>query len=234
MISLGNAAEIKVMGSTGVKSVVTQLAQQFEAETGHKVVTAFDVFAVLARRIDAGETFDIAILTPELIDGLIRQGKIAADARTNFGRTGLGVGMRKGAPRLDIGSVEALKRSLLDAKSVAYSKEGTSGAQFLSLLNRLGIAADMKCKLKAYDTSGLAQAIATGEAELVATGIGPILAMPGTEFLGGLPPELQTYIVFTAGVSTNARQPDPVRALLRFMSAPAAAPLKKARGLEPG
>jgi molybdate transport system substrate-binding protein len=228
-----NAAEIKVIASPGVRGAVLELARGFETDTGHKVVANFDVFAVLVRRIDAGEPFDIAILTPELIDDLILRRKIAPETRSAFGRTGLGFGVRKGAPLPDIGSVEALKRVLLAANSVAHSKEGTSGAQFLSLLDRLGLAEEMKSKLKALDTKGLAQAIAAGEADLVATGTGPILIMPETELLGAMPSDLQTYIVFAAGVSMAARHPDAANMLMQFMNTQTATAIKKAKGVEP-
>ncbi|MET0922085.1 MAG: substrate-binding domain-containing protein, partial [Xanthobacteraceae bacterium] len=136
-----DAAEIKVLASNGARGALVELGRQFQDTSGHKLAMDFDVVAPLKRRIDAGETFDLVILNPAAIDDLIKQGKVAADTRTNFARTGLAVGVRKGAPKPDIGSAEAFKRAMLDAKSVAHSREGGSGVSFLAILDRLGIAA---------------------------------------------------------------------------------------------
>jgi molybdate transport system substrate-binding protein len=226
------AAEIKVIGSTGVASVVDALGRQFEAATGHKVLGDYAVIAVSKRKIDAGSTFDIAILGPQVIDELIGRGKISAETRSSFGRTGLGVAARTGAAKPDISTTDAFKRTMLAAKSVGHSKEGLSGVHFLAVLDRLGIAAEMKDKLKTYEGNGLSRALAAGEVELGVTGIGPLLATPTVEYLGPLPTEIQTYVVFTAGVSTSAQDPAAAKALLRFMTGPDAAPVFKAKGME--
>ena len=226
------AAELKVIGSSGVRAVINELGPQFERESGHKLTTDFEVIAVLKRRIEAGETFDVAILGPAAIDDLVRQGKIAAGTSTPFGRTGLGIAVRQGAARPDVGSADAVKQALLAAKSVAHAKEGESGIAFRAVLDQLGIASQMQPKLKAYDATGLRQSVASGEVEMAVTGIGPMLTMPGTEFLGGLPPELQKYVVFHAAIGAATKEPDVARALLRFLTAPAVAPVKKAKGLE--
>jgi len=226
------AAEIKVIGSTGVASVVTELGRQFEAKTGHKVQTDFAVIAVSMRKIADGAPFDIAILGPAAIDELIAQGKVVGDTRIGFARTGLGVVARKGATKPDISSAEAFKRTMLEAKSVVHSKEGLSGVHFRAILDRLGIAADMKSKLKTYEGDGLAPAIASGEVELGVTGIGPILAIPSAEFVGPLPKEIQAYVVFTAGVATSAKDAAASKALLQFMTGPDAASVFKAKGME--
>ena len=212
--------------------MVTELGGQFEAKTGHKVQTDFAVIAVSKRKIDAGATFDIAILGPAAIDELIERGKIIRDTRTGFGRTGLGVAARKGGAKPDISSAEAFKRAMLGAKFVGHSKEGLSGVHFLAILDRLGIAAEMKVKLKAYEGAGLTQAIATEEVELGVTGIGPILAMPSAEFLGALPKEIQSYVVFTAGVAASAKDVAASSALLQFMTGPDVATVFKAKGME--
>jgi molybdate transport system substrate-binding protein len=230
--SCAMAAEIKVIGSPGVRGAVSELSRQFENTSGHKVVTDFAVIAVLKRRIEAGEAFDVVIPGPELIDDLIRQGKVAADTRVAFGRTGLGVGVRKGAPKPDISTVENLKRALLSAQVVAHSKEGQSGVHFLEVLNRLGIAQDMRPRLRTYDGNGMAVAMQNGEVDIAVSGMGPILELQGADFLGGLPTELQSYVRFAAGVSTTAKEPAAARALLQFLTSPTAAPVFKAKGLE--
>ena len=173
-------------------------------------------------RIDGGEAFDVAILGPEAIDDLIRSGKALAAGRTNFGRTGLGVAVAQGqAPKPDISTPEALKRALLAAKSVAHSQEGQSGVHFAQLLDRLGIAAEMKGKLKTFDAPGLRQSLQNGEAEMAVTGLGPVLVMPGTDFVGAVPAELRTYVVFDIATAANARDKGAAAALLKFLTAPA-------------
>ncbi len=226
------AAEIKLIGSPGVRGAVSELSGQFEKTTGHRVVTDFAVIAVLKRRIDAGETFDVVIPGPELIDDLIAQGKVAADSRTAFARTGLGVGVRKGTPKPDISTVENLKRALLSAQVVAHSKEGQSGVNFLEILDRLGIAQDMRPKLRTYDGNGMAVAMQNGEVDIAVSGMGPILELQGADVVGGIPPELQRYVRFAAGVSTTAKEPEAARALLQFLTSPTAAPVFKVKGLE--
>ena len=227
-----HAAEVKVIGSSGVASVVGELAREFEARTGHKVQTDFAVVAVSKRKIDAGAAFDLAILSPEAIDALIGQGKIASDTCTSFGRTGLGVVAQKGRVKPDIGSADAFTRTMLAAKSVGHSKEGLSGVHFLAILDRLGIAAEMKAKLKTYEGDGLARAIAAEEVELGVTGIGPILAMASGEFVGAVPREIQSYVVFTAGVAASAKDAAAAKALLQFMTGPDAAAVFKAKGMD--
>jgi molybdate transport system substrate-binding protein len=144
------------------------------------------------------------------------------------------VGVRKGAPRPDISTPEAFKRTLLSAKSVAYSGDGSSGRYFIDLLERLGIAEDMKAKLKPQPTGNSpAQAVATGQAEMAVTGIAIILAVPGAELVGSLPSELQSYVLFTGGVGVAAKEAEAGRALLNFLTTPEAAAAFKARGVEP-
>jgi len=226
------AAEIKLMASTGVRAVMNELAPQFEKSTGHKLVTDFAVIAILKRRIEAGEAFDVVIPGPELVDELVRQGKVAADTRAAFGRTGVSLGVRKGAPKPDISTPEKLKRVLLDARAVGHSREGQSGVHFRAALERLGIAKEMAPKLRPYDDGGSSVALQKGEIDIAASGTGPILEMPGADYLGGLPPEVQSYVRFSIGVSAAAKDPQAARALARFLTSPAVAPAFKAKGLE--
>jgi molybdate transport system substrate-binding protein len=230
---LCNAADVKVLSSPAVKGVVSEIGRQFEAATGHRLVAEFDVFAVLKRRIDAGEAFDIAILNPAMIDDLVKLGKVAADTRADLGRQGISLGVRTGMPKPDISSVEAFKRTMLNATSVAYFKEGTAGRHFLLVLDRLGITTDMILKLKAYETTDVDQALAKGEAEFVVAGIGILVTLPAVEIVGSFPAELQQYITYTAGVSATSKQLEAARLLFGFFIAPTAAEVKKANGLEP-
>jgi molybdate transport system substrate-binding protein len=227
-----HAAELKLIASPGTRAALLELAPQFERATGHKVAMDFAVIAVLKRRIAAGEAFDVVIPGPELIDELVGQGKVAADTRAAFGKAGVGLGVRKGAPNPDISTPENLKRALLAARAVGHSKEGQSGVAFVEALKRLGIEAQMRPKIKTYDLEAQAIALQNGEIDIAASGMGPMMEMPGAELLGGLPPELQNYVRFSIGVSTESKAPDAARELQRFLTSPAVLPVFKAKGLE--
>lgn len=228
-----SAAEVKVFSTIGIRAVMQELGPQFERTTGHKLAITFDVANALKRRIDAGEKFDVAILTVPVIDALIKEGHIVADTRVNVARGGMGLAVRAGAPKPDIGSVEGFKRALLDAKSVAYPKEGLTGVYFAGLQERLGIAEDIKAKAKLTAGGSPAELVARGEAEIAAHIIPELLAVPGVELLGPFPPDLQTYIVLPGGAATHAEEPRAAKELLQFLVGPAAIPVMKAKGYEP-
>jgi molybdate transport system substrate-binding protein len=226
------SAELKVFSVLPLKTFLDELAPQFERTTGHKLTITYNVSAALKRQIDAGEAFDVAVLLPALIDDLLKQGKVAAGTRTDISRAAVGVAVRKGAPKPDIDSTEAFKRTLLDAKSIAYSSEGGSGIYFKSVLERLGIAAEISSKLKPLASSEVVPSVAKGEVELAVISPPAILAEPGVELVGILPKDLQQYVVYTAGVSAAAREAGAAKALLKYLTTPAALVVMKAKGLE--
>ena len=228
-----DAAEIKVLSGNGARAAVRELGAQFERASGHKLAIHFEVNAALWRKIMAGEIFDVAVLNPPVLDDLIRQGKVAADTRAVIGRIGIGVAVRAGATKPDISSVAAFKRTLLDAKSVAFPREGASGIYFAGLIDRLDIAAEMKPKLWPMPAEDTVEVVARGDAELVVVVASRIAGVPGVEIAGPIPAELQTLIGFAAGVGSAAREPEAARALIRFFTAPAAAPVLRATGIEP-
>ena len=237
LASLGaiNAADIKVVSSVGVRAVLEELAPQFERATSHKLTMTFGTAVPLKRQIEAGEVFDVVILTPALVEELAKQGRVAAGTKIDIAKAGMGVAIRAGAPKPDISMPEAFKRSLLNAKSIVYSKEGQSGAYMASLIERLGLATEMKPKTLLETRSGhTAIAVVEGKAELGFTLISEILPVSGAELLGPLPAELQNYVVFTAGISPNAKDVEAARAFINFFTAPAALPVLKAKGMEPG
>jgi molybdate transport system substrate-binding protein len=168
-----------------------------------------------------------------MADELMRRGKLAAGSRVDLGRTGLGVAVRRGVPKPDIGTNDAFRQTLLAASTVAYADGGASGGQVRNMLARLGIAEAMIAKLRPYPSGGALEALARGEVELVVIGISPILDAPGVELVGWLPPDLQSYVVFTASVSAETREADAARAFLNVLTSPAAAALFKAHGFEP-
>jgi len=233
MAATANAAELKVLSTVGVQTVVEELAPQFERATGHKLAITFGVSNLMKQQIAAGESFDVAIMTSTVTDELIGQVKVSAATRTDLAHGGIGIAVRAGAPKPDIGSVEALKRTLLDAKSIAYSKAGASGIYFAGLLERLGLAEAMRPKTK-YGTSNVGQMVANGEAELGVQLTNELLAVPGLEIVGPLPAEIQSYVTLTAGVATQAREAALAAEFIRFLTAPAALPVIKAKGLTPG
>jgi molybdate transport system substrate-binding protein len=230
-----DAAEIKVLCSNGLKAVMEELVPQFEQRTKHKVVVTFGLSAALKRQIEAGEAFDVAVLTPPLVDDLIKQGTIAAETRTVIARSGLGIAIRAGGRKPDISTAEAFKRTLLDAKSITYAREGASGAYFAGLMERLGIAQDLKSKIRPAATAEqVGTAVTRGEVELGVLPVSEILPIPGAELLATFPAEVQGYIVMTAGVGASARQGNAARDLIKFLTAPAVLPVLKAKGMEPG
>jgi molybdate transport system substrate-binding protein len=205
-VTATNTAEIKILCTGAVSAALNELAPQFERATGHKLVMKFNFAAILKRQIEAGETFDVAVLYSELVDDLIKQGKIVADMRANLARTGIGLAVRKGAPKPDISTTDAFKRTLLNAKSVAYGSEGGSGVYFIGLLERLKISEDMKAKLKPYAAGSAVEAVAMGEAEMVVNGPPLIVTVPGVELVGWFPSELQIYIDFTGGIGAATKE----------------------------
>lgn len=226
-------AELKVLSVGPLKTFLEEIGPQFERSTGHKLAITYNVSAALKRQIDAGETFDVALLLPALIDDLLKQSKVAAGTRIDVSRAAVGVAVRKGAQKPDIGSTEAFKRTLIEAKSIAYSAEGGSGTYFKSVLDRLGIAAEIDAKLKPLASSAVVPSVAKGDAELAVISPPAILADLGVELVGILPKELQQYVVYTAGVSAAASDADAAKALLTYLTTPAAMSIMKTKGLEP-
>jgi molybdate transport system substrate-binding protein len=202
------SAEIKVFSSAAPRGIFRAFAPDFERTTGHRLVINYEFAADLKRRIEAGDPFDVAVLPPDMADDLVERGKLAAGSRVELGRTGMGVAVRRGAPKPEIGTVDAFRRALLAAPTVAYANGGASGVLVHGILARLGIAEDMKQKLRPYPTGGAVEAVARGEADLVVIGVSPILDAPGVELVGWLPPELQSYIVYTGSIGAASRQAD--------------------------
>lgn len=234
LATIAAANEVKVFSTIGVRSVMQELGPHFESATGHKLVFTFDVANALKRRIDAGESFDVAILTVPVMDELVKQSKIVAETRVTIARGGMGLAVRAGAPKPDISSSEAFKRTFLNAKSITYPKEGLTGIHVAKVLERLGITEVMGPKSTLTGAGSPAELVARGEVEIAAHIIPELLAVKGVELLGPFPSELQTYIVLPAGVSASATEPQAARELLRFLTGPVAVPLIKSKGYEPG
>jgi len=227
------AVEITVLAGQGVVSAVRDLAPAFERASGHKVIVSFELAPALMSKINSDAPADIVTHYPDAVDDLIKKGKVLAGTRAVFARAGIGVAVKAGAPKPDIGSTEAFKRAMLAAKSVAYSRAGASGLYTAKLMERLGIADAMKPKTRLVEGVPVAEIVAKGEAEIGLQQINVILPVAGVDYVGPLPVELQDYVVFAAGVLAISKEPEAARALVRFMSAPQAAPLISKSGMEP-
>jgi molybdate transport system substrate-binding protein len=231
----GHAAEVKILTAGAMKAVVLELVPQFEKETGHKAVVDNDTAGGLSKRIEDGEAFDLAVITPGVIGDLAKKAKVVGESRVNVARVGVGVVVKEGAPVPDIGNVDAFKRALIAAKSVAYidpASGGSSGIYLTGLFDKLGIAADIKPKAKLKQGGYVAELIASGEAELGLHQISEILPVKGVKLVGPLPAEIQNYTTYAAAVGTEAKQPDAARALIKLLTGSPAETVLKVRGME--
>jgi molybdate transport system substrate-binding protein len=227
-----DAAEVHVLCTGAARAAFEEIAPQFERASGHKIVVQYGLPPALVAKLDAGEPVDVLLLSYD-VAGLIKQGKLAADSRTVLGRSGVGVAIPQGAPKPDLSSVESFKRALLGAKAIATSGEGSSGRYVLTLLDRLGIAAEVKPKIKSGGAGSAAQLVARREVDFAVIGLPPVLGVPGVEWVGDIPAELQSYVLFTAALGSKAKEPAAGRALLAFLKSPPAAAVFKAKGLDP-
>ena len=227
-------AEVHVLASNGIKAVVEELRPQAERAIGRPLAIEFNSSSALKQRIEAGEAFDVAILTSELLDELTKAGKIASGTGAGIARSGIGVGIRAGAAKPDILTAAALKQTLLKAKSITFAQDGASRAHIVKMLDRFGMADDVKSKIILEQGSTRAAArVADGSAELIMTLVSEILPAPGVELLGPLPAEVQNYVSMSAGVGAKARNADAAKALIKFLAGPSIAPTLKAKGMEP-
>jgi molybdate transport system substrate-binding protein len=238
-VMAGSAVNIKVISGGAFKQVLNALAEQYQKASGNTLDLTYRTVGQHLQLIKGGEEqFDVAVLTPEAIDGLIKDGKVVAGSRADLAKTGIGVVVRAGAPLPDIGSVDAFKRTLLAAKSVAYidpAAGGSSGIYVGKLLERLGIAADVNAKAKLIHGGAVADHIAGGEAEIGIHQISEILPVKGVVLVGPLPAEIQNFTVYSAGVGTAAKNgaKNGASALVKFLAGPHAGPIIKAKGMEP-
>ena len=227
------AAELKVLSGNGPRAAVRELCAQFEHATGTKIDLRFGVNPEVKKKIEAGESFDVVVGNPPIIDALIKDGTVVGP-RVDFGRAGLGVAVRAGAAKPDISSVAAFKQALLATKAVAYPGKGASGIYFVSLLDRMGIKDAMQSKLKPMEAEDTVEVVARGEADMVVVVVSTRISdVPGVDRVGLIPAELQTNIGFAAGLSSSTKQPAAAKALIAFLRAPAAAATLKAKGVEP-
>lgn len=237
MSQFAEGAELRVISGGAFKQVLTPLAAQYEKEGGPKAQLTFRTVGQHLRLIGSGqEDFDVAVLTPEAIDGLIKEGKVVPGSRADLAKTGVGVVVKSGTPLPDISTVEAFKRTLLAAKSVAFidpKAGGSSGIYVEKLLERLGIAKDVNAKAVLVQGGEVASHVVDGEAEIGIHQISEILPVKGATLVGPLPAEIQNFTVYSAGVAIGARDRIAATALVSFLSGPHGLAIIKSKGMQP-
>lgn len=231
------AAEIKIFSTIGVQSALEELTPKFEKATGHKLTITWATAAILVKRVQAGETADLMVLTKQSLDTLTKDGKASAGPDANFASSGMAVVVKKGSPKPDISTPEAFKQALLKAKAIAYSDPsagGASGVYFAKLLERMGIADQMKPKTRHPPPSGnSAVLVVNGEAELAIQQEPEVMSVAGVDMVGPLPGDLNNITVYSAGVGAGSKQADAANSLIKFLHTPEAAAVFKAKGLTP-
>jgi molybdate transport system substrate-binding protein len=234
---LARADEIKVMASVALKSTLDDLAAKFESTGGGKVTMIYGLAAQLKQRVSDGEADDVAVLIRPMMDDLLKQGKLATGSLTNVGGTPVAIAIRKGAPKPDIGTVDALKHTLIAAKSISYAdpaKGGASGVYFAKVIDQLGLTNELKAKTILVPGAQAPELVAKGEAELGVAQGSEIVSVAGAEMLGPLPGNLGSVTLFTAGIAASSKAPDAAKAFIKFITGPNAAPILKAKGFTPG
>jgi len=228
------SGELRVFTTRSIATVLEKIGADFERRTGRTLSITTDVAIRMVRRINDDEPFDFLVAAPTQIDELIRAGKIIPETRTDLARSGIGVVVRAGAPTPDVGSVDAFKRALLTARSVAYLKEGQSGVYVAGVLERLGIAEAIRSKVTLPETDIVCELVGRGEIELGIVVITQILTSDGVALAGPLPSDIQSHITFTAGISANSKSIDAAKDLMAALKSPLAVRVMKSQGMEPG
>jgi molybdate transport system substrate-binding protein len=229
------AAELKVLSGGAVKAALTELAAAWGHETGNRVTITYATTGASLQKLAAGEAADVFVLTTEAIEQLAAKGTLIAGTKVDVARVGIGVAIREGAPKPDISTPEAVKQTVLAAKSIAYmdpSKGGTSGIHFTKVLEEMGIASVVKSKAVLVDTGFAAERVATGEAEIVVHQISEILPVKGVSLVGPLPREIQKVTIYSAAVVTKSDAQEVATAFIASMMAPGARARFAAVGLD--
>jgi molybdate transport system substrate-binding protein len=229
----GQSAQVRILCSNGLKAVVEELRARAEREVGKPISVEFGTSVAIRQRIQSGESFDVAILSSEVLDDVIKSGKIVAATRTDLGRSGIGVGVRAGARKPDITTMDKLKAALLNAKSMTWVEVGASRVHIDKMLRELGVVSEVKPKIiltQAVDQS--LELVSAGKADLIITLISEIVPAKGVDYVGPLPPQAQSYVSLEGGVSANSKNADAGKSVMKVLSAPSAAGVYKSKGME--
>ena len=233
MTHVVQAAEVRMLAAGAVKETLLELVPHFESTTGNKVVATWTGSADIRKRVAAGEAFDLIIVGAPDIDAFVKDGKVMPGSRVDIARSGVGMAVKAGSPRPDVSSSEAVRKTLLSARAVAYST-GPSGVYIQRLFDRLGIADQMKDKSKQTAPGvRVAQYLANGEAELGFQQVSELVHEAGIDFLGPLPAEIQNVTVYSSGISIGSNALESAKALQALLSGAVAAPVFKKNGMDP-
>jgi molybdate transport system substrate-binding protein len=227
------AVPLKLLTTNAVRGSLEELLPAFERQAKRKVEAYYYSTNQMLDLIKGGEAADVVILTGPALDELAKQGSVVQGSRTDLASTGIGVCVRRGAPRPDISTLDAFKRTLLDAKSIAHTTTGQSGVYFSGLIERLGIGAQVRAKARTQPGGIVGETVARGDAEIGIQQISEIYAASGADLVGPFPAEIQKFTVFSAGLFAGTRQEEAAKSLIQFLKTPASARVMKAKGLEP-
>ena len=230
---IAQQATLRVFTTRAIRTVLDRVGSEFERTTKHRLEITTDIAAPMVRRVRNGEAFDVLVAAPDQIDALMKDGFILPETRRDLARSGIGVAVRRGATVPDVSSIEAFKRTLLNAKSIAYLKEGQSGVYLAGLLEGLSIAAAIEHKVVRPDRDIVSQLVAQGDVEVGMVVVTQVLTTPGVTLAGPLPDEIQNYVVFAAGVSTRSRAVEVAKDLLSFLTGPTARAVMQSQGMQP-
>jgi molybdate transport system substrate-binding protein len=234
LCGFANAAEIRVLSTQATEEAFKELVPQFEKTSGHMVTAVFTGTLDVNKRLAAGEAYDMIIMAGPAIDDHIKGGKVVPGSRVNIASSGVAVAVPKGAPKPDISTVDALKNALIAAKAIGYST-GPSGVYVITMFEKLGVADVVKPKLKQTPTGVfVGTIIANREVEIGFQQVSELMSFPGVDYVGPLPAEVQQITTFSSGIQVGAKQAEAAKALVNFITAPAAAPAFTKRGLTPG
>jgi molybdate transport system substrate-binding protein len=232
--SAAQQADLQVLATFGMQGAMEKILPEYERVSGQNVSIEYEESAVIQRQMANGKVFDLAILVPQVIDDLIKTGQIKAGTRTDIAKTSLGIGVRSGAPKRDIRTAEALKETLLSARSITFAKVGSATPAIEKMIESLGIATVINPKIIRADQSGRpADSVGAGKIDLVIAPAGAIVPAPGVDFLGLLPAEFQASVVLSAGIGTRSTRQDRARELVEFISGSKGAAILRGSGMEP-
>jgi molybdate transport system substrate-binding protein len=224
---------LAVLCSNGVREVLRELIPGFERSSGHKLSIEFDSSSAIVQRLQSGALADLVILSAETADALAMEGRLIAASRTELARCGIALAVRAGTPRPALGTADELRDTLLKARSIAYSVAGASAGHFMSVLERLGIADEVKGRLHPVRGRPVGEALAHGEAQMGVQQLSELLPVPGIDIVGPLPEGLQKSTVFVAALTLSARSPDAAMALAALITSKKSHALLRSRGMEP-
>lgn len=233
LTAIGQPPTLRVFTTRAIQTVLDRLGPEFERSRAVQLEITTDVAAPMVRRVRSGEPFDVLVAAPDQINGLVKDGLIIPETRIDLARSGIGVAVRSGAAVPDVSSVEGFKRTLLNARSIAYLKEGQSGVYLAGLLEELSIAAAIEPKVVRPDRDIVSQLVAQGDVEIGVVVVTQILTTPGVVLAGPLPETIQNYVVFSAGVSTKSRSTRAATDLLVFLTSASARAVMRSQGMEP-